>query len=184
MRTRDERFQLMLAHRAAAKALEASLKDEAAEEYELHRTRVTWDLVGGGSVMASLVHDATRVVDPEAFMEWLAVAYPHQVRRVTRLEVINQDWVSKVLLPSLVPLALAEDDPEPAQAKPGDRLTTIDPAESSGAVVPGVRWCKGGGLSSVSVKTDKAAEARMNLAAAAYVEGVGAMPGLESGDRS
>lgn len=180
-RTREEKYRLMLAHRAAAGALEASLKDEAAAEYEQHRARVSWDWTDMGSVVASLNHNAVVVTDPDAFMEWMKVNAPHQVQPVTTWTFINPDWVNKVLLPSLEPVAIADDDPEPAEAKPGDRLPVLDMGEGGGVVVPGVRWVKGGGLRSVSVKPDPAVTRRLNLAAAAYADGAGPMPGITSG---
>lgn len=171
-RTRAERYRLMLAHRAAAKALEASLKDEAAQEYEREKVRVTWDLPGGGQISSALRHDAVIISNPDAFMEWMSVTYPHQVRRVSILEAVNASWVSGTFLASLLPNELEEDE--------ADRKTVVDP--TGGAVVPGVHWVRGGGLASVSIRgTDKTAEKRMNLAAAAYAAGeIGEMLGLGS----
>lgn len=184
MRSRAERYALMLTHRAVAAALEASLKNDAAGEYEREGVRVTWDLPDG-QVVASLRHDAIEVTDEAAFLEWLAVAYSHQVERVCRLEVINPNWVSKTLLASLEPIPEDdEDDVEipPASMPAGSRLTAVDP--STGTVVPGVRWTRGGGLASVSVKPNQSVMRGLNLAAAAYVEGAGPMPGLESGEKT
>lgn len=180
MRPRVERYQLMLAHRAAAAALEASLKDEAAGEYEREHVRVTWEWPGAGQVVASLRHDAVTITDQETLTAWLRVNYPHQVRQVTRWEPINTAWLTDEFLAGLVPTPFADDEPEPAKAAPGDRLTVVDP--NGGAVVPGVRWVKGGGLASVAVKPDRDAVRRMNLAAAEYAAGAGPMPGLTSGE--
>lgn len=178
MRPRPERFRLMLAHRAAAAALEASLKNEAADEYELHGARVSWEWPGAGSVVASLNHDAVIVTNEKAFLEWLSLTKPHQVIRECRLVVINQKWLQETFLTSLTPFVGEPGvpdhrDPEDVQTllQPGERMTTLDP--ETGAVVPGVVWVKGGGLRSVSVKADSSTTRRLNLAAADYAAGAG-----------
>lgn len=179
-RSRSERYRLMLAHKAAASALEAGLKDEAAAELE-KGVRVTWELVGGGSVVVNLRHDSTSIADTEAFMEWLALAYPHQVQRICRLEAINAKWIAEAFLPTLVPFPEG-DEPDPEEAAQGARYPVLNP--DGGAVVPGAIWTKGGGLASVSIRNDPAAVRRMNLAAAEYAQGTGTMPGLEPGERA
>lgn len=177
---RDEKLRLMLAHRAAAAALEADLKNEAAEEYALHGARVSWEWPGAGSVVASLNHDAFLVTDQDAFMAWLASDSPHQVRARTGWEAINPKWLSETYLPGLVPLDEDEDVEGVAPPRPGDRRPVACP--DTGAIVPGVRWVRGGGLRSVAVKADQDAVRRLNRAAADYANGAGPMPGLTTGE--
>lgn len=162
----------MLAHRAAASALEASLKDEVAEEYERERASVNWTWPGAGSVYTSLNKDAVVVTDPAALLAWVEINYPEQVHTVKE---IRPAWLTKNLLPSLEPNS--SDEGGEKRLSPGERLPVIG---AGGAIVPGVHWVKGGGLRSVSVKPDAAAEIRLNLAAAEYAAGraIG-MPELE-----
>jgi hypothetical protein len=127
--------------------------------------------------VASLNHNAVVVTDSDALIEWMKVNHPHQVRPVTTWTFINQDWLNKVFLAGLEPFH--EDEGGEQLLAPGERLAVLDPA--GGALVPGVRWVKGGGLRSVSVKPDPAVTRRLNLAAAAYAEGAGPMPGITSG---
>jgi hypothetical protein len=168
----------MMAHRAAAAALEASLKNEAADEFEVHGARVSWEWPGAGSVVASLNHDAVIVTDEKAFLEWLSLTKPHQVIRECRLVVINQKWLQEIFLTSLAPFVGEPGVPDHrnpedllALLQPGERMATFDP--ETGAVVPGVRWVKGGGLRSVSVKADSSTTRRLNFAAADYAAGAG-----------
>lgn len=176
---RDEKLRLMLAHRAAAAALEADLKNEAAEEYAEHGARVSWEWAGAGSVIASLNHDTVIVTDQDAFLDWLAADSPHQVRPRTGWEVINPKWLAEVYLPGLVPQEEYDDLDAIAEPRPGDRRSVMCP--DSGALVPGVRWVRGGGLRSVAIKADPAAMRQLNLAAATYALGRGPMPGLTTG---
>jgi hypothetical protein len=167
----------MLAHKAAASALENALKNAAAEEYEKERVRVTWDLPGGGSVYTSLRRDAAAVTDPAALLAWVKVFRPDQVQVIEQVRPAYVDH----LLKSVVPHEDPEDaEAEPDTAGPGTRFCVLLPGD--GMLIPGVEWIKGGGLASVSVKSDPAAVKRMNIAAAAYADGTGTMPGLESGE--
>lgn len=168
----------MLAHKAAASALENALKDAAAAEFEEEGVRVTWALPGGGQVVTSLTHDAAVITDPEALLIWVKGQFPEQVQRT---EQVRPAYVSK-LLSSVVPIELDPEERQPEEAVPGTRFCVVLPGD--GAVVPGIRWVKGGGLSSVAIRNDKAAVQRMNLAAAEYAAGTGAMPGLESGENA
>lgn len=176
-RSRADMYRLMLAHKAAAGALENALKNAAAEEYEKERVRVTWDLPGGGQVVTSLRHDAAIVTDQAALLAWVKFFRPDQVQVV---ESIRPAYL-EALLKDVVP-HLGEDDTDadPETAPAGTRFCVL--LEGDGVVIPGVEWIKGGGLSSVAIRNDKAAVQRMNLAAAAYAEGTGTMPGLESGE--
>jgi hypothetical protein len=183
-RSRIERYRLMMAHRAAARALDLSLKNEAAEEYEREKVGVSWRMPGGGLVLTSLRHDSIMVTDEDAFLAWVKINYPDQVRVV---EMVHSGWQAGFLgrLGRFVGNHMAGDDERDpddvwAALQPGERATAIDPG--TGAIVPGVRHVKGGGLASVGIKVDKDAERRMNVAAAAYAQGTGAMPGLESGE--
>jgi hypothetical protein len=164
----------MMAHRAAARALEASLKDEAAEEYERERVGVSWRMPGGGTVFTSHASSGATITDGAAFMAWVKANYPDQIYQPP--EDIRPGWLG----PFLKRLQPDTYEEEVDGIPPGERIDAIDPA--GGAIVPGVQWVKGGGLASVSVKVDKDAERRMNLAAAAYAQGLGTMPGLESGE--
>lgn len=181
--SRGERYRLMLAHRAAARAMEASLKDEAAAEYEREGVGVSWRLPGDGMVLTSLRNDSVTVTDEAAFLAWVKVNFPERVRVV---ETVYGGWQAAFLgrLEPYVgdPAVPDERDPEELWAllQPGERATALDP--ETGAVIPGVRFVKGGGLASVAVRVNKDAERRMNLAAAAYAQGAGTMPGLESGE--
>jgi hypothetical protein len=168
--SRGQRYQLMLAHKAAASALENSLKDEAAQEFEEHGVRVTWGLPGGGQVITSLTHDRATVTDAAALLAWVRINHPDQV--YTPPERIREAWLIG-FLKRLAPLG-----PMPPGTLNPDDLVDV----RTGAVVPGVRWVRGGQLDSVAVRNDKAAVLRMNLAAAAYAQGKGPMPGLESGE--
>lgn len=172
-RTRAERLQLMLAHRAAASALEASLKDEAAEEAEREGAKINWSWPGQGQVYTSHNDDASTVTDPAALLTWVKSNYPEQVQVI---EAIRPAWL-KVFLDTVEPIPDGDETPEPERVAAGDRLNVVDPR--GGAIVPGVRWVKGGGLRSVSVKPDPDATRRMNLAAAAYAAGTGPLPGIE-----
>lgn len=171
-RTREETFRLMVAHRAAAAALEAVLKDEAADEFERQKTAVQWRW-GGGVLSTNLNHDAVVIRDREAFMAWLKVNYPHQVVTETVIvtKPINNAWLDEELLARLV-AEVSDDDP----VKPGDDLPVMDP--DGGALVPGVRWVKGGGLRSVSIKPEPAIVRELNIAAAVYALDRGPMPEL------
>lgn len=170
-------YGLMLAHKAAASALEASLKEAAAGEFERERVRVTWELPGGGQVIVSLRHDAATVTDPAALLAWVKHFRPDQVQVVESIRPAYLEQLLKDVEPGENPDD-AEDEPD--TARPGERFTAVLPGY--GLLVQGVMWVKGGGLSSVAVRNDRDAVKRMNLAAAAYAEGTGTMPGLESGE--
>ena len=176
MRTRAERYRLMLAHKAAASALEASLKDAAAEEFNAEGVRVSWEMPGGGLVYASLHKDAATVTDAAALLAWVKANRPDQIQVI---ESVRPAYL-EALLQQVVPVEMGEEEPQPEDAKPGASFAVV--LDGDGNVIPGVRWVKGGGLSSVSIRNDPSAVRRMNLAAAAYADGTGAMPGLESGE--
>lgn len=178
-RTRSERMRLMMAHKAAYRALEASLKDDAAEEYEREHVGVSWRLPSGGSIFTSHAHDAVVVTDHAAFLAWVERAYPDEVQTVKQ---VRESWFTAFSKHGLA--VISNDDngdiTNPDEGAPGERFEVAD--ANGGELVPGLRWVRGGGLTSVSVKVDKDAERRMNLAAAAYAQGTGTMPGLESGE--
>jgi hypothetical protein len=181
-RSRGERYRLMMAHRAAARALESSLKDEAAEEYEREGVGVSWRLPGDGLVLTSLRKDSVTVTDEAAFLAWVDMCYPDEVRTV---RFVRESWREAFFKHGLAVIANAADGEKitnPDEGAPGERFEVAD--ANGGSLVPGVRWVKGGGLASVAVRVDKDAERRMNLAAATYAQGLGAMPGLESGERA
>lgn len=174
MRGRAERYRLMLAHRAAASALEASLKDEAAEEYERERASVTWAWPGQGSIYTSLNQDTAIVTDPDSLLAWVKANRPDQVETIER---VRPAYLER-LLQEVVPIEMDPGRKQPEDATAGARFCVV--VEGDGVTVPGVRWVKGGGLRSVSVKPDPSVTRRMNLAAAAYAAGEGPMPELGS----
>lgn len=178
-RTRKQRYALMLAHKAAASALEASLKDEMADSFEREGARETWDLPGLGLVVGAVTQDSVEITDKDALVDWLNTYYPHQVHEVHRKEVINPGWLANVLLPALVPMD--EEGGEPG-GSPGARALLVD--NKIGTIVPGVRWTRGGNLAGVSVRPDSDTRRRLNLAAADYAIGAAQMPGLPSGESS
>lgn len=175
-RSRAETYRLMLAHKAAASALENALKDAAAAEFETEGVRITWALPGGGSVYTSLTHDAVVATDPAALLDWVRANFPEQVQTIERVRPAYVEALTK----AVVPIELDPEEPQPEDAEPGKRFCVV--LEGDGVTVPGLRWVKGGALASVSVKNDPAALKRMNVAAAAYADGTGTMPGLESGE--
>lgn len=175
-RTRKERYALMLAHRAAAQALEQDLKDEMAGSFEREGARETWDLPGLGQVIGAVSHDSVEITDRPALLAWLEVNLPHQVHQVT--EVINPNWLKDVFLPGLIAVDPDDEVDEPA---PGDRAMVMD---SDGTVVPGVQWRRGGGYAGASVRPDSSTTRRLKIAATAYAIGAGPMPGLTSGEEA
>lgn len=166
-RTRAELLQLMLVHKAAAAAAEAELKGRAEALFATEGSADTWRLPGG-QVITGQTRDRATIVDREAFLVWLAKAYPHQVttRTVTITEPINERWIAEELLPALTPL-------DPDELAPGEQTQLM---HEDGALVPGVTWAKGGGLSGVSIRPDSAVTRRLRAAAQAYIEGTGPLP--------
>ena len=177
-RTRKERYALMLAHRAAAQALEQDLKDEMAGSFVREGTRETWDLTGLGQVIGSVSHDAVEIIDKDTLIDWLNTNLPHQVHEVHRKEVINPGWLANVFLPGLIPVDPDDEVEEPA---PGDTALLMT---GDGTVVPGVQWRRGGGYVGASVRPDSSTVRRLKTAATAYALGAGDMPGLTSGESS
>lgn len=175
-RTRKERYALLLAHRAAAQALEASLKTEMADTFEREGARETWDLPGLGQVVGSVSHDSVSIHDPAALIDWLNTNHSHQVREVHTKEVINPGWLKDVFLAGLTPM-----DPDDEEPGPGATTLLMD---ADGTVVPGVRWIRGGGYAGAAVKPDSSTTRRLREAADRYAIGAGDMPGLPSGESS
>lgn len=172
-RTRAELLQLQMVHGAAAAAAEAELKDRARQLFAEEGSADTWRLPGG-QVIVQLTNDRAEIADRDAFLAWLAAAYPHQVttRTIVVTEVINEKWLTEELLASLTPL-------DPDEADPGEATMLMD---AEGTIVPGVTWRKGGGLYGVSVRPDATVKRRLKEAAAAYIDGTGTLPGIETGE--
>jgi hypothetical protein len=166
----------MLAHRAAAKALEDNLKEEMTETFTREGARETWDLPGLGQVVGSVTHDSVAVHDMDALVDWLNTYMPHQVREVHRKEVINPNWLKDVFLAGLTPL---DDD----ETEPGPGASTLL-MNAEGTIVPGVRWVRGGGFAGAAVKPNSSTARRLLDAAKQYAIGAGEMPGLPSGESS
>jgi hypothetical protein len=164
----------MLAHRAAAQALEQDLKDEMAGNFEREQARETWDWTGLGQVVGAISHDSVEITDRATLLAWLEVNLPHQVHQVT--EVINPNWLKDVFLPGLIAVDPDDEVDEPA---PGDKAMVMT---GDGTIVPGVQWRRGGGYAGASVRPDSSTTRRLKIAATAYAIGAGPMPGLTSGD--
>lgn len=172
MRSRSELLQIALAHKAAYLAAENELKERAAELFETEGSADTWRLPGG-MVITSVTQPRAVITDREAFLDWLERNYQHQVKSevVTVRTVVNQNWLDEQLLGRLVPAAEDED---------GGLAVDME----GGAVVPGVRWRKGGTLSGVSIRPDPDLQRRLRAAVAPYIDGAGPMPGLPAGESS
>ena len=166
--TRLELLQMHLTAKAIAGAAEAELKRRATDLFATERSADTWRLAGAGQVITAQEHDRVEVVDLEALGRWLLSHFPHQVREVRRLEIINTAWLSDVFLAELMPL-----DGEKAEA--GDEAPVMT---AEGTIVPGVVWRKGGGLHGVSIRPDSGVMRAVRRAAEAYIAGTGALPGL------
>lgn len=167
LRTRAELLQLKMVHGAAAAAAEAELKGRAAQLFTDEGSADTWRLPGG-QVIVQLTNDRAEIVDREAFLAWLAAAYPHQVRTevITVRTVINEKWLAEELLPTLTPL-------DPGELEAGEQTQLMD---AEGTLVPGATWRKGGGLHAVSIRPDSTVARRLKAAAAAYIDGTGPLP--------
>jgi hypothetical protein len=173
-RTRADLLMLRMVHGAASAAAEAELKSRAAKLFEEEGSADTWRLPGG-QVITQETKDRAAIVDREAFLRWLANAYPHQVEveSVVVRTVINERWLTEELLPSLKPM-------DPDELAPGEQTQLMD---AEGTLIPGVTWSKGGGLYGVSIRPDSAVTRRLKAAAAAYIDGTGPLPGITTGER-
>jgi hypothetical protein len=172
IRSREDRLALLLVHEAAARALRASLKDEATANYRDHGSADTWRM-GGGKVTTNLSKSGAAITDHDAFVAWVAERYPTEVttRTVVIREVRNPKWLEE-LLAGLDPM-----DPEELDA--GESTACVD---SDGRIIPGAIWTMGGRMVSISVYPDKDITRRLDKVAGDYAAGRRQMPGLEMGE--
>ena len=159
---RADKIRLMLAHAAAAKALRTMLENEAENEAE-EGTRVTWN-IPGVAAFASLEHDSAIVADPEAFMDYLEQNHPTEVVREEIRRVRVPSWLSARMeeWAGLGPV------PPPEDALP-DELPGVRTPD--GTVIPGLKFRRGGGFKSLSVKPGGTAARQITAAARRYALG-------------
>lgn len=178
MRSREERLALHALHRAAAAALEASLKTEAIDEYEAHGSAATWrfgeeqeDLV-----VASVAHSHAEPTDQETMLDFLEQHTALTIRREVR-EVHPEalkDWLAS--LEPMVPIE-GQDDEEPTIWRPATAKERREPGatfacrDSHGRMVPGVRWVAGGKLSSVAIRLSSPTKRLAGTLAKQYADG-------------
>jgi hypothetical protein len=184
MRSREERLRLHALHKAAATALEASLKSEAIDEYEEHHSAATWRFGEDQEdlVVASVEHSHAEAADQEAMLDFLEQHTALTIRREVR--EVNQDAL-KTWLGELEPMVWQPeqqcDHPEgdcdegswrPATAKerrePG---ATFDCRDAHGRMVPGVRWVAGGKLATVAIRLSNPTKRLAGTLAKQYADG-------------
>jgi hypothetical protein len=179
VRSREERLALHALHKAAAAALEASLKSEAIDEYEAHGSAATWRFGEDQEdlVVASVAHSHAEATDQEAMLDFLEQHTSLTIRREVR-EVSEEGL--KTWLATLEPMVEIEGkDPEenfpiwrPATAKerrePG---ATFPCRDSHGRMVSGVRWVAGGKLSSVAIRLSSPTKRLAGTLARQYADG-------------
>lgn len=161
-------MQLLLAHKAAAAAIEAEIKARVTRNYAEEGSADTWRLPGG-LVTANLSTGGAEIVDRPAFLSWLALRHPTEVERklIRVTEVRNDRWL-KQLLGRLVPM-------DPEELEPGEGTPCV---EDSGEIIPGVVWRAGDRLVSVSIRPDADITRRLAAVATDYADGKRDMPGL------
>ena len=152
---RAELVRRLLAHRAAADALEDALKADAREEYEGNGTAASWRM-DFATVSASISHDTVEVADVATFHAWLAGRSPSEIETVTVLRVRNPEWRSQLLKGYA-----AMHDPEQ-----GDVVHDVH-----GEVVPGLRFVRGGRFVTASVVPARGVKGLLGQAARAYAQG-------------
>lgn len=169
MRDKDEMVRLMLAHRAAADALEAALKLRQTEAFAVDRSADTSRLPYA-TITANVSHDRAEVVDDQVFLKWLQGKAPSEIELRMIRTVRNPKWLRETFLPTLVPM-------DPAELAPGEFTQCM---YGEGELVPGVVWRRGGDLRSVSIKPDRDAVRRLAAAAELYAVGEAGPPELTS----
>lgn len=150
---RDDRVALLLMHRAAAEALEESLKAEAQHEHEEHGTAASWRMAPA-TITANLANDRAAVVDEAAFWGYLKERHPGEFHTVTVPR--NPKWVN------LMRAAFAK---RPVRGQDGRATGAV--MDEEGSVVPGLAYERGGRFLSASVKPNEE-HARVLLDAARY----------------
>lgn len=177
-RTREERLYLHALHRAAATALEASLKAEAIDEYEAHGSAATWRFGEDQDdlVVASVEHSRAEATDDEAMLDFLeqytSMTYRREVREV------NPDAL-KGWLAGLKPMVQMNeaDDAVPAiwrEATAKERKqagATFACMDAEGHLIPGVHWVAGGRLASVSIRLSSSRKSQAGKLARQYADG-------------
>jgi hypothetical protein len=176
-RSREERLHLHALHKAAATALEASLKNDAIDEYERQGSAATWRFGEDQDdlVVTSIAHAHAEAVDTEAMLDfleqWTEMTYRREVREV------NPDAL-KGWLATLAPVVEVPDggvsgklyrSPTKQELKaPGARFTVAD---DHGRIVPGVEWVAGGRLESVSIRLSGPRKRQAGVLAKQYADG-------------
>jgi hypothetical protein len=170
---RDELLRLHALHKAAAAALEAQLKNQALDEYTSHGAAVTWRL-SDGQVITGIQQDAVRVVDREAFLDYLE----EHTAAVQRVEVrsvpgaFEESFLEKAVAAVKDPSDWATPDhpeaPTKLERSPGEGFPVAD---AEGRIVPGLQFVAGGRVSSISIRLDDTAKEITRRAAARYAEG-------------
>lgn len=170
---RAELVRRLAAHRAAVDALETALDADLRAEYAEQGTRGTHRL-DGARVTASVYANTAVVAEETLFLLWLRKRYPGVVIEQTKLVVASSTWLKGFLESAAKrgPVARRLGDLEETEVL--DAVT-----DSTGEVIPGVRYRAGGEYKSTSMTVDPEVVARLSLAAQRYAsEGV-PMPELE-----
>lgn len=150
---RDDRVALLLMHRAAAEALEESLKAEAQREHEEHGTAASWRMAPA-TVTTNLANDRAEVTDEASFWGYLKARWPGEFITVTIPR--NMKWVN------LMRHSFAT---RPVRGQDGRATGAV--LDEEGTVVPGLRFERGGRFLSASIKPNEG-HARVLLDAARY----------------
>lgn len=165
---RVEKLRALAAFEAAAGAIRAELKEEAAALHTKDGVVPSWKTTDGTTAVSSVRHDRVEVIDPDEFLAWLVEHRPHMVKSV--VVPISPDSVKRLLAD------FAEDgpmrDPETGAVpvlKPGE---TAQPAVD----VPGLEFVKGGAFNTVTITFDAQAKKRVAAAARAWLEQSGGGP--------
>jgi hypothetical protein len=146
-------------HKAAAAALEASLKDEAEKDWIDHETAITWRW---GEDRLSTNHNSQgwKVSDSEALLDFLEQRTSAVQKTVVRSlpDGFLDSWMQDLAMDS-------EGRPRATFSMEGN------------PVVPGVVWEEGGGLKSISLVISDGGKRAARQAVQAYVEGDAPFPG-------
>jgi hypothetical protein len=169
---RAELLRLHALHKAAAAALEARLKNEALDEYTNHGAAVTWRL-SEGQVITGIQQDTVRVVDREAFLDYLE----EHTAAVQRVEVrsvpaaFEESFLEKAVTPVKDPSDWTDGFPEAPtkqERSPGEGFPVTDAQDR---IVPGLQFVAGGRVASISIRLDDTVKEITRRAAARYAEG-------------
>lgn len=157
---RAEKIRAIAAYEALAKALRASLADDAVAEIEREGTAPTWR-APGFAVSVTTSNPTVAVTDTAAFLAWVQKRYPTEVYEIREARV-RAAWQSKLLAAVLKRGAV------------GDPVTD--------EVIPGIEIRDGGAFRSVTLTPDRDTRERLALVATQYAAGVRELPRLEAGD--